>query len=75
MKTLCVIPVYNEDNRLNNLIDQIKSCEFKKYNLTYIFVNNGSTDGSLKIIKSTGIKYLNLKTNKPIFRNRCKMNL
>ena len=48
MKTLCVIPVYNEDNRLIALIDQIKSYSYKEYNFTYIFINNGSTDKSLK---------------------------
>ena len=63
MKTLCVIPVYNEDNELIDLIDQIKKYEYKKYNLTYIFINNGSTDESLKIIKDSNIKYLNLKSN------------
>ena len=66
MKTLCVIPVFNEDNRLINLIDQIKSYEYKNYNFTYIFVNNGSTDESLKIIKKSNIKYLNLKSNKGV---------
>ena len=66
MKTLCVIPVFNEDNRLINLIDQIKSYEYKNYNLTYIFVNNGSTDQSLNIIKRSNIKYLNLKSNKGV---------
>jgi len=66
MKTLCVIPVFNEDNKLINLIDQIKSYEYKNYNFTYIFVNNGSTDESLKIIKKSNIKYLNLKSNKGV---------
>ena len=66
MKTLCVIPVYNEDNRLIALIDQIKSYKYEDYNLTYIFINNGSTDKSLKIIKNSKIKYLNLKSNKGV---------
>ncbi len=66
MKTLCIIPVYNEDNRLNSLIDQIKSNQHNDYNLTYIFINNGSSDKSLKIIKNSNIKYLNLKKNKGI---------
>ena len=66
MKTLCVIPVYNEYNRLNGLIDQIKSHKYDKYNLTYIFINNGSTDKSLKTIKESNIKYLNPKSNKGV---------
>ncbi len=66
MKTLCVIPVYNEDNRLNSLIDQIKNNRYDEFNLTYIFVNNGSIDKSLEIIKNSKIKYLNLKRNKGV---------
>ena len=66
MKTLCVIPVFNEDSKLNSLIDQIKICEYREYNLTYIFVNNGSTDKSLELIKRSKIRYLNIKTNKGV---------
>ena len=63
---LYVIPVFNEDNRLISLIDQIKSYKYDKFNLTYIFINNGSTDESLKIIKQSKIRYLNLKSNKGV---------
>ena len=63
MKTLCVIPVFNEDSRLINLINQMKTNDYKKYGLKYIFVNNGSTDNSLKIIKNSNYKFLDLKKN------------
>ena len=66
MKTLCVIPVFNEYSKLNNLIDQIKKNNHIKYNLQYIFVNNGSTDESLRLIKKSGVKYINLKNNKGV---------
>ncbi len=66
MKTLCVIPVFNEYSKLNNLIDQIKKNDHIKYNLQYIFVNNGSTDESLSLIKKSGVKYINLKNNKGV---------
>ena len=66
MKTLCVIPVYNEYNKLINLIDQIKKNKFEQINLQYLFVNNGSTDESLKLIKKSGCKFLNLKKNKGV---------
>ena len=66
MKNLCVIPVYNEYDKLNRLINQIKNNQHKKFNLQYIFVNNGSTDGSLNLIKKSDIKYLNLKKNKGV---------
>ena len=66
MKTLCVIPVFNEYTKLYRLIDQIKNNQHKKFNLQYIFVNNGSTDKSLNLIKKSDIKYLNLKKNKGV---------
>ena len=66
MKALCIIPVFNEDSKLNNLIDQIKKNKHIKYNLQYIFINNGSTDGSQNIIKKSNIKYLNIKKNKGV---------
>ena len=63
MKTLCVIPVFNEDTKLISLINQIKINEYKNYGLKYIFINNGSPDNSLNIIKKNNIKFLNLKKN------------
>ena len=66
MKTLCVIPVYNEYNKLNTLIDQIKKNSFQVFNLQYLFINNGSTDNSDILLKKSGIKYLNIKKNKGV---------
>jgi len=63
MKTLCTIPVYNEDSKLIDLINQIKKYPYQNYNLDYLFINNGSTDYSAKIIKSNNFKFLNLKKN------------
>ncbi len=66
MKILCVIPVFNEHHRLNDLIDQLKKNEYKKYNLKYLFINNGSKDKSLDLIQQSGLSYLNLKQNKGV---------
>lgn len=66
MKTLCVIPVFNEYTKLKKLIDQIKKNKFKVFNLQYVFVNNGSTDKSQTLLKKSGIKYLNIKKNKGV---------
>lgn len=63
MKSLCVIPVYNEDTKLKKLIKLIKKNPHKKYNLDYLFVNNGSNDNSISLIRSSGLKYINLKKN------------
>ncbi len=66
MKTLCVIPVFNEYNKLSKLIDQIKKNKFEIFNLQYLFINNGSSDNSLNLLKNSGIKYLNVKKNKGV---------
>ena len=66
MKTLCVIPVFNEYNKLIKLIDQIKKNKFEIYYFQYLFINNGSTDNSLFLLKKSGIKYLDLKQNKGV---------
>ena len=66
MKTLCVIPVFNEYNKLSKLIDQIKKNKFEIFNLQYLFINNGSSDNSLILLKNSGIKYLDLKKNKGV---------
>ena len=63
MKALCIIPVFNEDSKLIDLINQIKKNPYQNYNLDYIFVNNGSTDTSLNLIKKNQFKFLNLKKN------------
>ena len=66
MKILCVIPVFNEYNKLFYLIDQLKENQYKNYNLKYLFINNGSTDNSLSLINKNNFNCLNLKKNKGV---------
>ena len=63
MKCLCIIPVFNEETKLNKLIQAIKKNLHRSYNLKYLFVNNGSTDNSLKIIKKNKLSYISLNKN------------
>ena len=47
MKILCIIPIYNEEARLNYLLEEITL--FKKktdLNIDFLMINNGSTDNS-----------------------------
>ncbi len=46
-----IIPVFNEENFLNKLFDQIK-LYFNKENVEIIVVDDGSTDGSSNILKN-----------------------
>tara|TARA_A100000164_G_scaffold377817_1_gene417895 strand:+ start:707 stop:1432 length:726 start_codon:yes stop_codon:yes gene_type:complete len=52
MKSLCIIPCWNEENRLSDLINQIKNFDQSKYIVDFLFINNGSTDNSLKILNN-----------------------
>ena len=54
IETLSVIlPLFNEEHRLNNLFKGIKKFRFlKKNKIEFIFVDDGSTDGSSLLIKS-----------------------
>lgn len=51
-----VIPVFNEDGNLNKLLEEVISAmkSFTKYEI--IFINDGSTDKSLKILQQFSIK-------------------
>ncbi len=46
-----VVPIYNEINSLNSLCYKIKDT-FKDLNIKYIFVDDGSKDGSLNWLKN-----------------------
>lgn len=67
MKLLCIIPVYNEENRLLDLLNEI--VRFKnndKLKIDFLIINNGSNDKSLEIIKSSKLNYISIKKNKGI---------
>ena len=47
-----IVPLYNEENRLNENLKTIKTFLLRKKNSEVIFVNDGSNDQSDKIIKN-----------------------
>ena len=68
-----VFPLYNEENRLKKLFSEIINQKiFKKKNIEFIFVNDGSSDLSLKLIEGfksqnqnkINIKLISYKKNK-----------
>lgn len=68
-KISIVIPLFNEQDSLNHLIDQIKNT-MQGYQRYYevIFVDDGSTDNSLEVIKgickgSNNYKYISFQQN------------
>ena len=66
MKSLCIVPCWNEENRLSNLINQIKNFDQSKYLVDFLFINNGSSDNSLKILKNSKMKVKSYNKNKGI---------
>lgn len=55
-----VIPVFNEEGNIRPLIVEIKKNIPSKYLIEYIFVDDGSTDKTLEIIKSIATKSNNI---------------
>jgi dolichol-phosphate mannosyltransferase len=60
MKSLCVMPVYNEVERLPLLLESFTKHMPADY---FIIINNGSTDGSETLIKNSGFEYISLHKN------------
>lgn len=60
MKTSIIIPVYNEEKTVEEIIKRVKKLKIKK---EIIVVDDGSTDNSYKIIKK--IKGIKIIRNKP----------
>jgi dolichyl-phosphate beta-glucosyltransferase len=54
IKSLSIVfPLFNEEKRLLKLFREIKKFSFKnKLNIEFIFINDGSTDSSLKLLKN-----------------------
>ncbi len=58
--SFCIlIPAYNEQSHIGRLIDDVK-----KYAKDILVVDDGSSDGTLDIIKKAGVEYIEHKTNK-----------
>lgn len=58
MKTLIIIPAYNERDNIEALIKDIKS-----YNYDYLIINDSSTDDTAKILRKNNYNFLDLKVN------------
>ncbi len=65
MKISVIIPAYNAEKSIRKTIDSIVSQDFFKKDLEIVVVNDGSTDKTLKILKSYGnaIKIINNRKN------------
>lgn len=60
LKTLLIIPAYNEEESLQSTADSIKQAA---PNVDFIVVNDGSTDDTLAVCRKNHYPYLDLTTN------------
>lgn len=60
MKVLIIIPAYNEEINIKNVVDNIIE-NYPQYE--YIVVNDGSTDGTEKVCKGNNYNYISLPVN------------
>ena len=58
MKTLIVIPAFNEEKNLPSLVKEIKGHGFD-----YLIINDSSTDGTSELAKASNFNILNLPIN------------
>ena len=66
MKLSIIIPVYNEDRTVEELIDKVKSVDLDKIEKEIIVVDDGSKDETVKILRD----YIEPKVNKIIFKEK-----
>lgn len=59
-KLVAVVPVYNESDLIKDTIDGLKTIETID---EIVIVNDGSTDNTLDICKSLGVKVIDIETN------------
>lgn len=58
MKTLIIIPAYNEQANIECLVKDIES-----YNYDYLIINDSSTDDTGEILRKNNYNFLDLKVN------------
>ncbi|BAK44107.1 glycosyltransferase family 2 protein [Eggerthella sp. YY7918] len=60
MKTLLIIPAYNEEESLKNTVDSVLRCVSQ---IDLLVVNDGSRDGTVRVCRENNYPFLDLSTN------------
>lgn len=60
MKTLLIIPAYNEEESLKTTIDSLKDLPL---NIDFLVINDGSKDGTAQVCRDNVYPFLDLPTN------------
>ena len=62
MKLSIIIPVYNEERTLKEIVGRVEKVNFGKTGVELIIIDDASTDDTQKIIESLKKKYKNIKS-------------
>ena len=57
MKFSFIIPIYNEEKTILQILKKLNSLKFKHFTKEIIVINDGSTDGTLEILKNNNQYY------------------
>ena len=60
MKTLLIIPAYNEEESLKGTVDSVIR---EAPSVDFLIVNDGSSDGTVRVCRENGYPFLDLPTN------------
>ena len=63
MKFLCIVPIFNEESKLKDLINKIKSTKNDLNDVDFLLINNGSTDNSSNLIYYSNINFISFEKN------------
>ncbi len=63
MNVLLIIPAYNEEKSILATIDEVESFHSDNFSLDYLVINDGSTDGTLELLKKHNKNVLSLIDN------------
>ena len=61
MKVLVIIPAYNEEKNIKNVVSTI--INLNNPDINYIVINDGSTDKTLQVLIDNNYNFINLPTN------------
>ena len=64
MKVSVLVPVFNEETTVLQILEEVNKQNNEQYQLEIIAIDDASTDNSLEILKSINIKNLVILKNK-----------
>lgn len=63
MKLSIIIPAFNEENRIGDVLDKVRKLKIDNLEKEVIVVDDGSTDGTKEVVKEHGVTVVSHKTN------------